>query len=79
MAINVTLGEAKPQEEKPFPKLMRQNTDKYNLVVLFTAAGCGTVILDTDKEDPYAVGHHSLDWAEKHFIDYNEPVTIQNA
>ena len=34
MAINVTLGEVKTQEPKPFPKIMESNNPK-GFIVLF--------------------------------------------
>ncbi len=78
--INVTLGEAKPQE-KPFPKLMKSNANQYTLIALFTSKNEGTVLFDDNKieEDRYEIGHYSIGWSMNKFTDYNEPITLQNA
>lgn len=72
--INVTLSEVKPQEEKPFPKLM---ISKSGRIVLFTSKFSGFVI--REKEYCYGIWHFSKSWASEDFTDYNEPITIQNA
>lgn len=75
MSINVTLGEVKTQEVKPFPKLMKSAD---GLIVLFTKAITGTVIYaPTSNTEP--LGHHSTTWNPDAFTDYNEPITLQNA
>lgn len=73
--INVTLGEVKTQEEKPFPKLMI-NLYK-NVIVLMSERKCGTVVYSTTKA--YEIGYYSTDWFMDNFTDYNEPITLQNA
>lgn len=73
--INVTLGEAKTQKEKSFPKLMI--SDK-GTIVLFHKPEYGFVVkpgsLSNNEFTDYPEG-----WKMKCFTDYNEPITIQNA
>ena len=73
--INVTLGEVKTQEEKPFPKLMI-NSDR-RIVVLMSESCVGTVVYS--KIETYQIGHYSEGWGMHNFTDYNEPITLQNA
>lgn len=75
MAINVTLGEVKTQEEKPFPKLMKAKNASSNFIVLFFSPQKGTCM--TSSGD-YVVGEE-YNGACTTFTDYNEPITIQNA
>lgn len=74
MAINVTLGEAKRQTEKTFPKLMISDDGR---IVLFRAPQVGTVIYE--KEPYYGIAHYAKCWCMEDFTDYNEPITLQNA
>jgi hypothetical protein len=73
--INVTIGESKTQESKPFPKLMIGS--QTHLVVLFVSEQVGVVI--TTGVSPYKVGEFSHNWYNPDFTDYNEPITLQNA
>ena len=75
MAINVTLSEAKPQEEKPFPKLMKGTDSSPDFIVLFFSPEKGTCMTSSGE---YVVGER-YNRACTTFIDYNEPITIQNA
>lgn len=75
MAIKVTLGEAKPQNEKPFPKLMK-NSD-YKSIVLFYSSEKGVCIVQ--NEGSIVVGQFYEYYNMDFFTDYNEPITIQNA
>lgn len=73
--INVTLGEAKTQKEKSFPKLMISDRET---IVLFHKPEYGFVIKpgvstnNTITDSPEG-------WKMDLFTDYNEPITIQNA
>ena len=67
--INVTLGEVKTQEEKPFPKLMISDS---GIIVYFTSNRCGIALNDELLTD------YSEEWNMQFFTDYNEPVTLQN-
>jgi len=79
--INVTLGEAKTQTEKPFPKLM---TDGEGWIVLATGIGEGEdweVIRISgfgDNNYTYTKAFNLFNGPRK-FSDYNEPITLQNA
>lgn len=72
--INVTLGEVKPQSPKPFPKLMIAK-DVKGFIVLFYNSTTGVCVT---KSGHYDVGELYKSGSEL-FIDYNEPITIQNA
>jgi hypothetical protein len=75
--INVTLGEVEPQE-KFFPKLMKGKKD--NDVVLFYSEKTGIVIhKDSAASAFYSFGSYRTDWVMSAFVDYNEPITLQNA
>ncbi len=77
--INVTLGEAKPQE-KPFPKLMIITSNEggdEGSVILFQSPGVGTTVFTNNKR--YPIGYHCCTWFMERFTDYNEPITLQNA
>lgn len=82
MAIKVTLGKEKTQE-KPFPKLMisdlgqvilaigQNNEDERpDLIVGVLVHSNGYEILGNG---------FTKNWHGDSFIDYNEPITIQNA
>ena len=73
MAINVTLGEVKTQEPKPFPKIMESNNPK-GFIVLFFNHDYGTCL--TSSGD-YVAGER-YNQPATNFTDYNEPITIQN-
>lgn len=76
MAINVTLGEAKTQEEKPFPKLMRHPD---GCVVFFHEHGKGICLIGDIDPNGTKANTFGNDWGMRNFTDYNEPITIQNA
>jgi len=72
--INVTLGEVKPQTEKPFPKLM---SDSKGHIYYFTMEKIGVPLNDPDY--PSEISHSNLkSWGMQFFTDYNEPITLQN-
>ncbi len=78
MAVKVTLGEAKTQTEKPFPKLMKSS--ETGNIVLFHTLEKGTIIsLGEYAGNPYHIGEYSSSLNMMIFTDYNEPITIQNA
>ena len=74
MAINVTLGEVKPKEEKPFPKLMKSKNGR---IVFFLEDEYGVQLNITDNNDS-DLPHYSSNWDMGNFTDYNEPITLQN-
>ena len=74
MAVNVTIGESKPQEEKPFPKLMRAY--KNGLIVFFIDKGLGFVLNSPDNSRE--VGYYSEAFFMENYTDFNEPLTLQN-
>lgn len=71
--INVTLGAAETQKEKPFPKLMQHND---GTITLFTSKGEGTHIVGCAGAQ---IGFYSNEIRMTMYTDYNEPITIQNA
>ncbi len=72
MAINVTLGEVKTQDEKLFPKLMISGS---GAIWLMTNPFNGIFITGNTQ---LQVGHICEDFGP-HMADYNEPITLQNA
>lgn len=76
MAINVTLGKAKTQKEKPFPKLMKHKND--GTILYFYRKGVGIPINNEDYCFSDTEGWASA-WIMDAFEDYNQPITIQNA
>ena len=85
MAIKVTIGESKTQDEKPFPKFMK---DQYDKIVF--AIGENN---DSEESNHYRViyikGFEFSDIGKfceefylfdstNPFFDYNEPITLQN-
>lgn len=79
--IKVTLGEAKTQEEKLFPKLMvakKLATYDEGIIVLFECEKSG-VVLRTVPTSSKWIGYYSDSFVMDCFIDYNEPITIQNS
>lgn len=74
MAINVKLGEVKPQE-KPFPKLMKGSE---GTLVMFFKSGRGTVISIGKPNHLLVIGEYYPGFTMSEFTDYNEPITLQN-
>lgn len=77
--IKVTLGDKPAQESKPFPKLMRSE-DNYKIIEVLKVPnekGVSPVIVRYPEycfiESFQVVG------GTRKYIDYNEPITIQNA
>ena len=70
--IKVTVGEQKPQSQKPFPKLMKSD----DIIVLFYEASKGTVL---SENDVWSLGHHSTSWDIEQFSDYEGTITLKNA
>lgn len=82
MSINVTLGEVKTQEIKPFPKLMIVDNNPFEgRIVLFTREKTGMLVRCSECQSEYMkLGTYLEDgWAMQAFTDYNEPITLQNA
>lgn len=85
MSIKVTLGEAKPQNEKSFPKLMI-GTDDSIIEVLKSPNEIGISPVVIRKigsnqfgfTDIYVFDFTVINGSVK-YTDYNEPITIQNA
>jgi len=74
MAIKVKLGATEnTQEIKPFPKLMKST--KTSLIVLMIKKGTGLTLTETTF---YYCGDFIESFDMNVFIDYNEPITIQN-
>lgn len=71
MAIKVTVGEQKTQNEKPFPKLM---TSKAGRIVFMTSYEQGFQLNHAADDGP----HFYKDWSMDDFTDYNESITLQN-
>ena len=84
MAINVTLGEVKTQEEKSFPKLMITK-DEFTVVFMLDEDGNGNGIRSTRDTWQHDLKYNpdkfykTRRWNMDLFIDYNEPITLQNA
>lgn len=83
--INVTLGEVKTQEEKPFPKLQKMTYPSGKWIVVFSKSESNRVVVYVCKENKNCYDNIGDFWghAEKNgvgiFTDYNEPITLQNA
>jgi len=75
--INVTVGEQKPQQAKPFPKLM--TLTKLKGVFLFYDESCCTCICEPNEAHHWKIGEHQTGVIYGAFEDYNEPITLQNA
>jgi hypothetical protein len=71
MAVK-TIVLAEKNRLKPYPKLMQADS---GLVVLFENPCCGMVVVASTK---YRVGHYSAGWASSSFIDFNNPITLEN-
>lgn len=63
-----------PGQTSTFPKLMRSKTSP--LVVLFTEASSGTVVVSTDR---YTVGHYCEDWCADSFEPFSDRVVLENS
>lgn len=80
MAIKVSVGEPKTQNENSFPKLMMANSNGNNdegIIVLFVSLGEGFVIKTVPKSYK-KIGYYSTNFIMTCFDDYNEPITLQN-
>lgn len=75
--INVTLGAADTQKEKPFPKLMKSLIDGRITVVHKHPEKVGKYI--GINMSGTGAGSIALDFGIVGMVDYNEPITIQNA
>lgn len=73
--VQVTLGEVKTQEVKPYPKIMKSiHSDR---IVFFIQKGKGFQLNHVNETyDPNP--HYSPSWGEESFADYNEPITLKN-
>ena len=78
MSINVTLGEVKTQEVKPFPKLMSGNNGW--IVEVYESGRSSLGYIAIHRAGPHA-GRIAIDFKLDGFIDFNEPlpITLQNA
>jgi hypothetical protein len=72
--ITVTLGEAKPQEVKSFPKLMK--VGERGVIWLMLSETKGIHLVGGNNFLPFEV-HNAF--GIENMQDYNEPITIQNA
>lgn len=59
--------------ELSYPKLMECSDT--GVVVLFTQAGCGTVVSHSFY---WGLGHFMDIWATSSFVDYNGKITLEN-
>ncbi len=83
--IKVTVGEQKTQSEKPFPKLMIC-VDGSNRIVLATGVKTSEHEYEVLRISGFDLTQTNLGiekrfflFCEGHeFVDYNEPITIQN-
>lgn len=80
MAIKVTLGEAKTQEEKPFPKLMISDLGQIFYMVGVNEDRDDLLIGVEIHSNGYFIGGNGIskNMARALFKDYNEPITLQN-
>ena len=81
--INVTIGESKTQNEKPFPKLMKCIGDSWakGSIVFFIRPEKGIRLTSSYEGDMSNPEFDSIvnSWDMSNFTDYNEPITLQNA
>lgn len=84
--VTVTVGEQKPQSEKPFPKLMICKDEQGSTIVfMLTKNGVGNLVTSTHEswddrnERPQDCYETKNNWIISKFTDYNEPITLQNA
>ena len=75
--VKINEREQEPQQ-KPFPKLMITTSDSNvkDRIILFTSETHGVVINVGSLSSCYA-GEYG-EWNSNVFVDYNEPITIQN-
>jgi hypothetical protein len=71
MAVNVKIGESKPQNIKPYPKLMESIGGR---LVFMINDKIGFQINTAFDDGP----HYFTDWHMDDFTDFNEPLTLQN-
>jgi hypothetical protein len=76
MAIEVMLGEAKPQDKSSFPKFMKHYQTEYPLVVFMIREQIGVIVIASSRSSP--VGTFADDFVMDEFFDYNEPITLKN-
>lgn len=70
--INVTIGESKTQSEKPFPKLMKQLDAGW---IIYMLSETKALHLTGKFAGGFTEDYH----IDKNTVDYNEPITLQNA
>lgn len=78
MAVKVTIGESKTQNEKPFPKLM---VNRYGCIRLVYECGSSVILKSAQNaEGSWFESRINApsDWDISDFTDYNEPITLQN-
>lgn len=77
MAIKVIVGEQKPQNEKPFPKLMK-HTD--GTITRFKAHNVGTHLYDPNNKllnsDSLFIEFREITMSD--YTDYEGSITLQN-
>ena len=73
--INVTLGEVKTQETKPYPKLMKPSLS--NNIWLMVNEKHGTLVYK-GEDAAFSIGEYHFDFGN-HMEDYNGSITLQNA
>lgn len=84
MAIKVTVGEQKTQNELTFPKLMKYSytSGTYCIVIMQSnSKGCVIAVVKSANADcGDKVGNlwEDVDTNEHGWSDYNEPITLQN-
>ena len=69
--IKVTVGEQKTKSEKPFPKLMKQKDNGWVMLFLNKTTCIHLTNFNCELVNDYSV--------DKNTVDYNEPITLQNA
>lgn len=69
--IKVTVGEQKTQSEKSFPKLMEQKDTRWVMLFLNKTTCIHLTNFNGELVKDYLV--------DKNTVDYNEPITLQNA
>ena len=79
--INVTLGEVKTQEEKPFPKLMISEVGQIFYMVEVNPNRSDLLVGFQLHSNGFSIGGNGFSkrMSRSSFTDYNEPITIQNA
>lgn len=81
MAVKVTLGAVKSQEERPFPKLMISTLGQIFLMVGVNPETEDLLVGFQIHSNRYPIGGYGFSekMDKNSFTDYNEPITIQNA